>query len=593
MTPSSLPIDQILKGHTQSLLKALRLLEGHDGQGVQAPLNPINQQQLLQSLEQQSEYFPDRLLLTGYLKHHFSDHLLSADIRAAQPFVDLLISQLYVGAAPDNKIDISGRRLSLTLIIRLLSRPDIAINTEHPLCEFIHRLFNHLSIWEAAAGKTGRRFSEWLENLAAILPALDINSSSTVKELSQQLSTHIEEDQRHQQKLEQRIIDSLDAHDQIDNARDTVHTFIARRLSGQALPEEIATFIQNQLIADLQYLLIHRGVDCPEWKKWQRLLQALSWAFAQTDSPSHRNKVMTLLPPVIDQIDDSYWQHFPKDHHYAEFFQTLNDYFVQVLQSIPIQCVPFARFEQNCELNTLLNSTNAVVDQSMIDDLERFQEGDWFSFKAENTDSAPLKGKLLKKLPQQDRLLFVRYSGRKLAEYSFADFSLARATKVAKLIRRKHLYARTLKTTLQQLDRRYQHHLKLEQRITETQARNLAANKAQREAEQLQQLTSSQKSQISEDRRQALRETLTALHVGAWLELQSEGRDNQRLKLSVKLQASDKYIFTDRLGQKAADHNLAELVELMANGQLSILSQGEHFENSLEKVVRGLRKSTP
>ena len=589
MTPSSLPIDQILKGHTQSLLKALRLLHEHDGPGVKAPLDPINQQQLLESLQQQSEYFPDRLLLTGYLKHHFSDRLLGADIRAALPFVDLLISQLYLGAAPDKNIDISGRRLSLALIIRLLGRPDIAINTEHPLCEFIHRLFNHLSIWEAAAGKTGRRFSEWLDNLAAILPELDINSSSTVKELSQQLSAHIEEDQRHQQKLEQRIIDSQDAHHQIDNARDTVHSFIARRLSGQQLPEDIAGFIHNQLIADLQYLLIHRGVDCPEWKKWQRLLQALSWAFAQTDSDAHRKKVMTLLPPIIDQIDDSYWQHFPKDHHYAEFFQILSDYFVLVLQSIPIQCVSFSGIEYNNE-----QTPNAVVDQTMVDDLERFQEGDWFTFKAENPDSPPLKGKLLMKLPQQDRLLFVRYNGRKLAEYSYADFSLALATKVAKLIRRKHLYARTLKTTLQQLDRRYQHHLKLEQRIAETQARDLAASKARREAEQLQQPPAQQtKSNVSEDRKQTLRETLSALHVGAWLELQSESQEAKRLKLSVKLQASDKYIFTDRLGQKAADHNLAELVELMADGQLSILSQGEHFENSLEKVVRGLRKSTP
>ncbi len=589
MTPASLPIDQILKGHTQSLLKALRLLHEHDGLPPKIALDPLDQATLLDSLNQQSEYFADRLLLTGYLKHDFPDRLLSADIRSALVFVDLLISQLYVSANPDESIDRCGRHFSLILIVRLLNRPDIAINTEHALCRFIHQFFNHLAIWEPAAGKTGRRFTTWFDNLVAALPTLDINSSSTVNELSDQLAHHIGEDELHQRKLEQRIEDSQGAHDQIDNAKDTVLSFVSKRLSGQALPEEIADFIQSQLLSDLQYLLVHHGVDCPDWKKWQRLLQALSWAFSQSNSDAHRTKVMTLLPPIVEQIDESYWRYFSEDHHYPEFFQTLNDYFVLILQDIPITCIEFSKLEHVGK-----DTHQAVLDQSMIDDLERFQIGDWFSFQSDDDCKTTVKAKLLLKQSHKDQLLFVRYNGRKFADYSFSEFSLALAAKVAKPIKRRHLYARTLKTTLQQLDRRYQHHLKLEQRIAETQARDIAANKAQQEAQTLEQrlCANGHDQNLSPSDKANYEQVLSALHVGAWLELQREDQETVRLKLSVKLQSSDKYIFTDRLGKKAADHKMSELVNLMASGQLSVLSQGEHFENSLEKVVRGLRKST-
>ncbi len=584
MTETSLPIEQILQGHTQSLLKALRLFSEHDGQPTKVALNPITQMELLQSLQQSAHYLPDRLLLNGYINHHFGERLLSADIRSALPFVDLLISQLLIGSNPDQSIDESSRRLSLVLCARLLARPDIAINTQHPLCQFIHQLYNHLAVWEPAAGKTGRRFSDWLHNLVSVLPQLDINSSNTLNELIEQLDTHRQQDQSHQLKLEQRIKDSQDSHDQIDKARDNVVGFIARRLSGQPLPEELVDFIQTHVIPDLQYLLIHQGIENPDWKRWQRLLQTLSWAFKQTDSDAHRNKVMTLLPPIVDQIDESYWQHFPKAHHYGEFIEALNEYFVLILQNIPVECVPFPSQEYAEHIQQSI-----VVDQSMLDDLARFQEGDWFNFVAESKEAPLIKGKLLSKLPQQDRLLFVRYNGRKLAEYSFSDFSLALASKVARPIKQNHLYARTLKNTLQQLDRRYQHHLKLELRVAENIAKQRAAEKAKEEAQTLRKESpTSIRTDVPDQDKTLIREQLSALHVGAWIEIKTS---NKQLKLSVKLQASDKYIFTDRVGKKAADHSLAELVTMMAQGELSILSQGEHFENSLEKVVRGLRKN--
>lgn len=583
MTQAILPLDAILQGHTQSLFQALRLLQQHAAAPTSSATT-LNQQQLLDSLRDSDIDHRDQLLLSGYLKHQHPNALLSSDIRPALIFVDLLISQLLAVASLHSTIVTPAKRLSAVLIARLLSRPDIIINTEHPLCQFNEQLFQHLAIWEPHAGKAGRQMPQWLNDLTSELFTLDINSSSTVKQLSTTLQGIVNQEQRHSQKLEQRLQEASLGDSKTDAMRQTVMDFMARRLSRQPMPEDIVGFVQTRLIGDLQYLLIHEGVECPIWKKWQRLLQVLSWAFAQHDNSTHRNKVMTLLPPLIEQLDESYWQAFPKPQGYETFFESLQYYFLDIIKGTPLTCEVFPVMTPVEPANT-----TTIIDQSMLDHINRVSLGEWFSVSLDNEQTA--KGKLTLKDPKNNLVILTRYSGKKLVEYRFEDFSLALASKIIRPLGIRNLYQRSLKGTLYQLDKKHQHHLKIEQRIAQTQAKDIAAAKAREEALSLNQRQTQPRSYaVTHSKRESLRTEIAKLHVGAWLEIRHQQGETKHIKLSVKLESSDKYIFTDRLGQRAADHCIAELIDLMAKGQLAILSQGEHFENSLEKVVRGLRR---
>lgn len=590
MTTTALPIAQMLKGHTQSLFQALRLLSG--AQRAEPEIDIITIESLLSQIQNipseldSSDASPsgDKLVLRRYLQSIARQ--VAPDLQASLLFIDLLISELTLQTKPHPAITSLSRKISLMIGCRLLTRPDIAITASHSFCRLIQNFYQQLAIWEPSAGKQGKAFAEWLRVFNAELPSLDINSTSQVEHYSNSLKNLVDTDHERSHKVEQRLLETVSGTSALESARNTVIEFTGRRLTHRPLPEDISLFIQNTLISDLQYRLINDGVDCDLWKKWKRLLQVFSWAFQANDNESHRTKVSTLLPPLIEKLDKSYWQDLPKADQYPDFISSVQHYFLKALTSTPITTVPFPDILPTSNKNP----HTAMINQSIEVDLSHIKKGDWFQLHRENATIS--KGKLLKKSSQQDSLLLTKYGGQKIAEYSFDEFSVGLLSRSIVPLNHNQLYGQALRTTLQRLENFYQKYLQAEQHRAISEVRRLAALKAQNEAQSLKQQAENLP-EISENLRSALQQKISQLNVGAWLKWQRTGTEQVEIKLSVKLQNSDKYIFTDRLGQRIADYSLAQLAELMAQKQITILSQGENFESSLEKVVRGLRKPIP
>ncbi|MBU3070280.1 DUF1631 domain-containing protein [Aestuariicella sp. G3-2] len=593
MTTTALPIAQILKGHGQSLHQALRMLSEHQPPTTSdTTISPAALMADIETLadkpEADSNDSPDgqvnkKLILRTHIQRLNPSAQLTRDVQPALIFVDLFISELTAQTKPHSSITHLCRKTSLMIGCLLLTRPDIAITADHPFCRLIQKLYQQLTLWEPAAGRQGKAFSEWLHKLCQELPVLDINSSQEMDGYSKQLQAIIESDLERSQKVEQRLLEAASGSNALETARKTVIEFIGRRLSQRELPEDVALFIQNTLISDLQYLLIHEGIECELWKKWKRLLQIFSWAFLSDSSESHRTKVATLLPPMIEKLDESYWQGLPKAEQYPDFISAIQHYFLQAMTGTPIVTKPFPDL-----LPTSAEAPQkAMLSQNIEHDLSHIKEGDWFLFRQDSKEY--LKGKLLYKSPKLNTLLMTKYSGQKLADYSFDDFSVGLAAKNILPLKTHQLYALALNSTLQRLDNHYQKNLQAEKHREILMARQQAALKAEKEAQVLHQQAENLP-EISDNLRSSLQQQIAQLNVGAWLKWQRTETQTVEIKLSVKLQNSDKYIFTDRLGQRIADYSLTQLVELMAQKQITILSQGENFESSLEKVVRGLRK---
>lgn len=593
MTTTALPIAQILKGHSQSLHQALRMLSEH--QPPSPSENTLSAAALMADIEtladepdtesRNSSYNPvnNKLIIRSHIQGLNPSMQLTRDVQPALIFVDLLISELTTQTKPHSSIAYLCRKTSLLIGCLLLTRPDIAITADHSFCRLIQKLYQQLTLWEPAAGRKGKAFPEWLQKLCQDLPTLDINSSQEMDAYSQQLQAIIEADRERSQKVEQRLLETASGSDALETARKTVIEFIGRRLSQRSLPENVALFIQNTLISDLQYLLIHEGIECDLWKKWKRLLQIFSWAFLSDDSESHRTKVATLLPPMIEKLDESYWQDLPKAEQYPNFISEIQHYFLQAMTGTTITTKPFPDILPSSSEG----SQRAMLNQHIEHDLSHIKEGDWFQFREDNKEYQ--KGKLLYKNPKLNTLLITKYSGQKLADYSFDDFSVGLSAKSILPLKSHQLYALALNSTLQRLENHHQKHLQAEKHREILEARKQAALKAEKEAQVLNQQAENLP-EISNKQRSTLQRQISQLNVGAWLQWQRTETQTVEMKLSVKLQNSDKYIFTDRLGQRIADYSLTQLVELMAQKQITILSQGENFESSLEKVVRGLRK---
>src|SRR5690606_3911693 len=96
------------------------------------------------------------------------------------------------------------------------------------------------------------------------------------------------------------------------------------------------------------------------------------------------------------------------------------------------------------------------------------------------------------------------------------------------------------------------------------------------------------------ERRQQATNRLNELQVGAWLEINAQGKGEKlRAKLSVIISSTGKYIFADQVGRKLAEYSRTELIELIANNTVKVLRNGDNFEDQLAKVIRGLRRDIP
>jgi len=79
------------------------------------------------------------------------------------------------------------------------------------------------------------------------------------------------------------------------------------------------------------------------------------------------------------------------------------------------------------------------------------------------------------------------------------------------------------------------------------------------------------------------------LNLGARVELTVNG-EAVRCKLAVIIAATGKYIFSDNIGRKIAEFQREQLIQALLNNQLTLLNNGDSFDDQLAKVIRSLRK---
>jgi hypothetical protein len=94
---------------------------------------------------------------------------------------------------------------------------------------------------------------------------------------------------------------------------------------------------------------------------------------------------------------------------------------------------------------------------------------------------------------------------------------------------------------------------------------------------------------ISETELKSAIDAIDKIQVGGWIE-QETTEGMLRCKLAVKIRATDKLIFVNRLGIKVLAIEKQELARLLVYGAITIVDIGVEFDNTLERVVRSIQK---
>jgi len=264
--------------------------------------------------------------------------------------------------------------------------------------------------------------------------------------------------------------------------------------------------------------------------------------------------------------------------------------------------------------------TGTSISRSLLAKVEALQSGMWFDFPHQ----AQRRLKLLIKDDESQQLLFVNQLGIKSLEQSFEEFAYQLASGGAVVLAAENLFSQLWQTLLEQwhaeFDKAAEQEARsaAEQRIkiaAEQRARELARQKAEEEAAKLlaakqladkvrldaelaaKELAEQQhrddllaRESIDAAAQQRARLIASSLTIGAWMEYRNPRGETEKLKLAVILPTSGKCIFVDRNGIKKLELLRNDLIASILAGDLILINSGQQFEDTLARVVGGLRK---
>jgi hypothetical protein len=509
-------------------------------------------------------------------------------------------------------------------------------NAEHPLRHAIQTIISRCSTWYARDSKTSQQF---LEKLSELIQACVRGEPSNLRAVQHEFQRWIESEDKRSAMLETRLCETEINHFKMLSAEARVVDLINAALAFKLFPQELTAGIASILKSELLHSFFVAGSDSPFWKKWQRLLPLLGKAFVtinmQERSEEDEQTLYRNIPVLLNELELSLAINTSNSDNYRQWVDGLSEQLMLAIKKQPIQCTAFVALtypEGHSNLNTRV--TADVLQQTNI-----LQQGDWILFSGENGQT--IRCKLALKSAEIDQLLFVDHTGRKVMHKSIKDFSVCLSTGIAKKLTPLNLEETIAKIIQALIDLYLQKQAQLNAQQQARQAKDLAEAELQHQTEQRRkQETEAENKQkivaklverqaaaqkalaeaatIAEERGRRATELkyeqnriqlqleaeqvaenlqrvqlanihISSLNLGARVELVINN-EPVRCKLAVIIAATGKYIFADNLGRKIAELQREQLVQALLDNQLTLINNGNSFDDQLVKVIRGLRK---
>jgi hypothetical protein len=493
-------------------------------------------------------------------------------------------------------------------------------NVADPLWGWLDTLQRGFIGYQPGLGRGGERLLAELES--AVAQVADTGWTAGLAGFSAQW----QQERGRLERLEQRLDAAERGQLRARQAQQRAARLLNRCMGGRRLPAEIVAFLQGDWYRELQWCLLQHGEQGPEWQRRAQLTEQLIASLQPVGDDATARQLLYDLIPVVGPALRALLAE--RAHDPALLEQQLALIEKQHLLLLRGQLPAAADFALIANGESWLDS--AALSSDLLAQVERLAPGDWFLGEGEAGGESRIR--LALKMDDCAQLLFVNRLGVKAGQCSFEAFAYRLAVAEVNVLPPPgialDLLRQLLQQSIQQLELRERQRataqaLAAARAAAEQRSRDQTRAKALAEAAALAQAESRRAVERAEaeaarayvaqeeaelaragerERRQRLqegsgeqrlrraRQALSLLAVGDWLELHDELGASQRLKVAVKLPSSGKLILVDREGIKRAELGFDELAANLADGGARVLSRGPQFEDTLAKVVDGLRR---
>ncbi|MBZ0333602.1 DUF1631 family protein [Marinobacter sp. AL4B] len=463
--------------------------------------------------------------------------------------------------------------------------------------------------WSDTGGRSSRVLLELLDSLVvAFAASFEQQSIEPVEIYCNQWLNDSLKRRGQADKLRQRLYETEQGLSRQRHAEQLSKALVGRALKGRQMPAVISAFVRHDWLSVLKQSVLSGGEENELYRHANKILEWLVWAVDPALSDRDRSKLYRVGEQLGDLVHDVWRRAMGRDIPVAKI-DAINAVIVDRIKGGTIDLEPALRANDDFSFKLEWLDRKALAASDAQPYLEH-----WF-VKGEGVDEQRCFFFTL--LPGSQEIVWTNDSGVKLGLQDWSEFKRELNAQTLRLLPDLKPFGEVLAETLLLLVKVCEK----QQKQREAAARDVRAraDTLRREKEEAQRVAAEQQAaddamlerlraeaeqqrvadeKLESERRLHEAETKAAreidqLGLEGWIVLEHEQESGTplRLKLAVKIAATGKFVFVDRLGLNRHQFMKDELVSGIVGGTIKILGGGAAFDDTLSRVVGRIRGS--
>lgn len=460
--------------------------------------------------------------------------------------------------------------------------------------------------WSDSGGRSSRALIDQLDGMViAVAASFEQRSLAPFQAFCDQWQRDSLARGERSVKLRERLLQSETGMARQRRADQTAKAAVGRALSDRHLPIGVADFIHDHWLSLMRQVAFTKGTDAVEWRHANKLLEWLVWIGDASLSDGEDERLYQVGEQIGDKLTEVWVRSMGKamEDGAAAAIETV---IVARLRGEPLEAdAPLAHRRFDFDESWLAFSKPSSGDVESV-------VGRWF---VEGRGASEQRRYFFALLDEVNEVLWTNGFGVKLGTTPWNEFVQARNTGELRILPSARAFWDVLCESVSDLNQTFQSQLEqrqkaarvareraaaLRSRIEEAEARKREELQRQRQeqervrAEQEQEQREQREAEalrVHREKEAAARQSVDSLNLGAWIVVANdvEGEDPLRLKLAVRIAATQKLVFVDRLGLNRTEYTEKSLIDDLVHGRARILSEAAEFDDTLSRVVGRIR----
>ncbi len=461
--------------------------------------------------------------------------------------------------------------------------------------------------WSASGGRSARAVLEQLDALViAVSGSFESGDIEPVLAFCRQWEEEAAKREQQNDRLRQRLLATEQGAARQRRAEQTARALVGRAMQNRELPQAVVGFIFDHWFGLLKQIVWEEGIDGENWRHAGKLLEWLVWIGDPGLSDRDRNRLYTVGEQIGDRIVDV-WNRVQKKPLGEKALEGVQEVMVARLRGETPDLVPALPPDNRFSWDPSWLTFSAPTEEEVAP-----VQGQWF---VEGEGTSEQRRFFFALLPETCEVLWTNGAGVKLGVMPWSRFVSAHESGTLRPLPPLKPFGEVLAETVTSLsivlDRQK---LQREKAAKEAQERAETLRREKDEAEQRRQAEEAERqaetarlNEVAEAQRladeeaeqerllrekeAAARSLVDGIKLGGWIVEQGtgDGKDPVRLKLAVRINASRKLVFVDRLGLNRREFLVDELVEEIVSGRIRVLGTSAEFDDTLSRVVGRIR----